>query len=931
MDENNKTPMELAVDRGHSGIVYYFFKESDMDTSQFDEETKKKISLMISQEIGQGNSNPEAMPSASTDHLSIDDVNKAYMDAEMMGSDVRIALLGAEGSGKTCLSHTLVGKTFQDTLPTEGADHMEIIVENTTNWQPITDEEKLDDLEQQKCLEAMFLSATKPAKSQQSISVAPAIAPTSSSVPVSSTSFLYPSSGSSQGSTIVSEKMPPTKKQRLSVTGVLKYAQNKKGLHISVKKFKNLKAIREQYNPTKKYINIWDFAGQAVFQHTHGMFVSEEVVCVIVFDASLGLDKKPARRYSNDRTPRRTVLQTICYWMELISSRVSKPSTSDSDLSLFLPTFILVATHIDKLDFGRYVGCDLAYENFLTVLKKELVGKPFSKHIAGSKQGQLFEKGSPSLFFICNKQLARNPTDINELKKVVIQAASITRYCRPTRYVEFERKLMLLSIQEKLYVIGLAELAEVAESCGLPTDQKELLKLAKYFHHKGSLLYFPEVPSLSDTIILSPHWLAKLLTYVLTSLTCLPIEPHLVAFARRRQKEGLLEEELIHWSVEQFNKSEAPGNRIATDLRGVPVVELFIKFQLIVDITQSSLAGSRLRGEQDRLFLVPHLLPFEELSPSVEQSFKFLFYFPAHFIPDNLVDQLIVKCAHWNHDRQYDLTKLLYQWAVLELGDYQTYQVKPNNEQCYIELTIIPDRAMPSEYEEKSYNESKELITTVKGFIDDLMKEHMAATYEKSPVECFVPCPVQTCNELHISLQNSRFVRTGSAYCCVKGDHCHLPKYAKILSSKGSPTQSTGVNTVPQKTSSLSPDQALGGDPTQSTQDNTTFEQVASPLTLDRRPKMWPLKKIVIPKIAADWKDVADCLDFDINTIRIIESKHTNDCVKSCEELLRDWLSTNHGKKPKTWTTLLETLHEIDQLATAANDIENELQELMKK
>ena len=29
--------MELAVDRGHSGIVYYFFKESDMDTSQFDE------------------------------------------------------------------------------------------------------------------------------------------------------------------------------------------------------------------------------------------------------------------------------------------------------------------------------------------------------------------------------------------------------------------------------------------------------------------------------------------------------------------------------------------------------------------------------------------------------------------------------------------------------------------------------------------------------------------------------------------------------------------------------------------------------------------------------------------------------------------------------------------------------------------------------
>ena len=131
------------------------------------------------------------------------------------------------------------------------------------------------------------------------------------------------------------------------------------------------------------------------------------------------------------------------------------------------------------------------------------------------------------------------------------------------------------------------------------------------------------------------------------------------------------------------------------------------------------------------------------------------------------------------------LCRLSYQWAVLELGDYQTYQVKPNNEQHCIQLTIIPDSAMPLEYEEKSYNDSKELITAVKGFIDDLMKEHMAATYEKSPVECFVPCPVKTCTELHINIKNSKFIRTGSAYCCVKGDHCHLPKYSQILSSKG--------------------------------------------------------------------------------------------------------------------------------------------------
>jgi len=29
--------MELAVDEGNAEIVYYFFKETDIDTSQFDE------------------------------------------------------------------------------------------------------------------------------------------------------------------------------------------------------------------------------------------------------------------------------------------------------------------------------------------------------------------------------------------------------------------------------------------------------------------------------------------------------------------------------------------------------------------------------------------------------------------------------------------------------------------------------------------------------------------------------------------------------------------------------------------------------------------------------------------------------------------------------------------------------------------------------
>ena len=655
------------------------------------------------------------------DQLTVEDVNEGYMNGELLGPDIRVALLGAEGSGKTCLSHTLVGKDFEDTAPTEGAAHMEIVVESTTNWKPLTHDEKLEDLDKQKCLESVS-SAIKLLKSQPTPSSRPSkpavstsegssvssvsstttlasLAPATHSTPpvystptiqthvpqsnsaalstpspnsssettstssvphnqsvhsasndsTDSSASIIPPSVDSSSNVLQQAITPPAKKQKLSSN------INDNGSFVSVYAIENLKAFKQSYDPKKRYVNIWDFAGQQVFQHTHGIFVSEEVVCLIVFDASLALDEVPERRYPNDCTPRRTVLETICYWMELISSRVSRPSTSDDDLSIRLPTFILVGTHIDKVSHNICIVQDACFEIFLPIFKIELVGRPFSDHIAGSKHNQLFVVGSPSLFFICNLQESRDSFAVNALKQTVMQASSVTRQTRPTRYVEIERKLMLLSKQ--VGIVGFNTIAKVAKSCGLSSNKEELLKMTKYLHHKGSLLHFRNVPSLSSTIILSPCWLTKMITCVLTSLTCLPIDPVLARFAEKRQNEGLLEEKLIHWSVEQFNKTESEYNCIIANLRGIPIIELFTNFQLMVDVTQSSIAGHKPRGEGNRLFLVPHLLPFKEVSQTKDFSFKILYNFPAHFIPDNLIDQLIVKCAQWNNDRQYDLIR----------------------------------------------------------------------------------------------------------------------------------------------------------------------------------------------------------------------------------------------------------------------------------
>jgi len=90
-------------------------------------------------------------------------------------------------------------------------------------------------------------------------------------------------------------------------------------------------------------------------------------------------------------------------------------------------------------------------------------------------------------------------------------------------------------------------------------------------------------------------------------------------------------------------------------------------------------------------------------------------------------------------------------------------------------------------------------------------------------------------------------------------------------------------------------------------------------------PNMRLLIRIVIPKIAFMWKTVADFLDYDISTIENIKQKYRDNCEECLDGLFRDWLSTNHGVKPKTWARLLERLKEIGQLATATSEIENEL------
>ena len=88
---------------------------------------------------------------------------------------------------------------------------------------------------------------------------------------------------------------------------------------------------------------------------------------------------------------------------------------------------------------------------------------------------------------------------------------------------------------------------------------------------------------------------------------------------------------------------------------------------------------------------------------------------------------------------------------------------------------------------------------------------------------------------------------------------------------------------------------------------------------------MIQLNEFVIPKIQAEWEDVAFALLYEIHAVKSIKEKHHGDPKKCCKELLEDWLTTKNGRSPKTWSTLLDALGKVNELTSVIEMIKADL------
>ena len=81
------------------------------------------------------------------------------------------------------------------------------------------------------------------------------------------------------------------------------------------------------------------------------------------------------------------------------------------------------------------------------------------------------------------------------------------------------------------------------------------------------------------------------------------------------------------------------------------------------------------------------------------------------------------------------------------------------------------------------------------------------------------------------------------------------------------------------------------------------------------------LYKLVIPKISAYWDVVLANLEYDLAFKQELDRKYRGNPRECCTALLEDWISSDRGISPKTFTKLLEVLCTIYDIAPCMRDV----------
>ena len=552
----------------------------------------------------------------------------AIKQGEAQSRDLQVLLVGVENTGKTCLVASFLGEKFvEGQAATEGTD-VDVCKIYCRDWKRISDTEKTDHLLHQ-FVDHYRGSALNRLLSTESDSSTNSASPTSTTIEWhipdhASNDFISTSTGS-----LTFNRQPKPHPHNMHSPS----------------------PNSTQYDSDSLNAVVWDFAGQIIFHNTHSIFISEDGVPVITFDASVDLTDQVTPREGSSPLPEScTGISSIHYWLQVVDS-VSSVKGREGGLSPLLPTAVLAGTHIDKLHPDIKVARNIAKKKLLPLLEKELSEKSYAQHLAGSGKS-LEEALKQFCFFISNKH---RDEEVERLKATVIVAATSLKKMQPVFFLKIERTLLA----HKEQIISRSMLLDIIAECAFPMaeDSEEFEGILRYFHSKRTILHFGWVKSLRNLVILSPRWLSKLFSYVIAAHSYMSMGCDLDKSQKRLTKYGILHKSLLQHMLDKFH-SDYPSEVGVTYRQ---VVDILLCFHLVARITKEAWFSEEgcpsLPPESGESFIVPCLVPHDvnKVPPNTRRDKIVYFVFHNGFIPNSLLNQLIADCICRNVKRNSQL------------------------------------------------------------------------------------------------------------------------------------------------------------------------------------------------------------------------------------------------------------------------------------
>ena len=526
----------------------------------------------------------------------------------------KLVLLGAEGAGKTSTAASLLNKDFKpEQTSTVGADVNTCTVDRilVSKWKHTNIAHHLEKLPKQFRSEIKaYIKAFTPSDKK----------------PVSST------------------KEPFLQQEELTHHGKKEHSLQQKMSEEDIVKVREVIDTQE-VDTNDVNIVMLDLGGQEIYYTIHFLFLAQEDVIFIAFNASKGLESLKEPVVTRQRLTRfqkkvkargmQTNLKVLETAMLSVYSHCGK-EVADHTLyvSNRIPTIVLVATHAKGLSL-------LEKEAIRLFISESFCGKPFVDHLPRSlAMGE-------AVFFIDNSE--RDPEVFDALRGVALNAAAPTMALEcPISYLQFEADILRES--QRKSIITKRRAADIAERAGLKEVLDEVLN---HFTMKGTLLYYPEVESLRSHVFISPQEVSNLVSTVISTDNCQPSSAKLQRVCDRYDNFGLLEEALLDDLLEAAKRMEDKSI----------ILGFLVKFHLAVEVARET----KFTEEDDSystptkgaVYLVPSMLVYNEakIYKRKPEDFVILYHFPDKFIPEDGFNQVLVKMVNWSNQHHHHIQR----------------------------------------------------------------------------------------------------------------------------------------------------------------------------------------------------------------------------------------------------------------------------------